>query len=75
MTLKFNIYAIYANLFMCRYRTTISVYIPHMNPLQPTISLEALVYLHFTLLAYAPEQKCISHLTCMSHCTNNVVYM
>ena len=30
---------------------------------------------NFTLLAYAPEQICLPHHTCMSHCTNVVLYM
>ena len=45
-------YATYANKNMCRYQATTSVYIPYTNSLQSTPSLPALVYLHFTLLAY-----------------------
>ena len=36
---------------------------------------EALVYMHFTLLTYAPEQICLPHCKCTSHCTTTVVYM
>ena len=65
----------YANYFMCRYHTTVSVCIPSINSMQSTLSPQALVYLHFILLAYAPEQICLSHCACTSHCTHNVVYM
>ena len=37
------------------YQTGISAYIPHINSLQSTMSLQAKVYIHFTLLAYAPD--------------------
>ena len=60
---------------MCRYQTTVSVYIPHMNSLQSTFSPQALVNLHFTLFTYVPEYICLPHQTCMSHCTSNIVYM
>ena len=48
--------AIYGNYFMCRYQTPMSVYIPHMNSMQSTMSPQALVYLPFKLLAYVPEK-------------------
>ena len=37
--------ATYANNFMCRYQTAMSVYMPHMNSMQSTI-LQVLVYIH-----------------------------
>ena len=62
------IYTVYANnkynsqmphitsYFMCKYETTMSVCMPHINSLQSTIWPDALVYIHFTLLAYAPNK-------------------
>ena len=35
----------------------------------------ALLYIHFTLSAYVPEQICLPYHICMSHCTNIVVFM
>ena len=35
----------------------------------------ALLYIYFTLLAYAPEQICLLHGTYMSHCTSSVGYI
>ena len=52
-----------------------SVYIPHMNSMQSIVQAGTLLYLHLTLLAYAPEQACLPHLICISHCTNAVAYM
>ena len=60
--------ATYVNYFMCRCETTMSVYIPHINAVEWTVQLEALLYIHFTLFAYAPEQIGLPHCTCMSHC-------
>ena len=48
--------ATYANQLMCRYQTTMSRHIPHMNSLQSTMSPHAPVYIHFTLPLYSPEQ-------------------
>ena len=50
MPLKYLIYVMYANYFMCRYETTMSVYMPHMNSLHSTIWPGALVYIHFTYM-------------------------
>ena len=36
---------------------------------------EALVYIHFTLLAYDPEQRCLLQCICTFHCTANDAYM
>ena len=36
------------------HETAMSVYIPHLNSIQSAISQQALVYTHFTLLAYTP---------------------
>ena len=52
-----------------------SEYVPHMNSLQPTMWSKALEYIHFTLLAYAAEHKCLPHHTCMSNYTSDIVYM
>ena len=60
--LKCHRYATYANYFMCWYETTISVCIPHVNLLQWTVWPGALLHTHFTLLAYAHQQICLSHL-------------
>ena len=75
MPLKSHTYATYANKFMCRYQITMLVCISHMNSMQPTMSWQALVYIHFTLLAYALEHICLPHKTYMSHYTSNIVYM
>ena len=45
-------YASYANYFMCRYQTTISVYMPHMNSMQSAVWPRTWLYIHFILLAY-----------------------
>ena len=42
--------------FMCRYEVSMSIYMPHMNSMESTMQPRVLVYIHFTLLAYAPEQ-------------------
>ena len=34
-----------------------------------------LVYIHFILLTYVPEQICLPHTICKSHCTTTVVYI
>ena len=60
------------NYFMCRYQTTFSGYIPHMNTLQSIIWPEALLYMYSTLLEYATEQICLPHCTYMSHCISTV---
>ena len=51
------------------------VYIPHTNSLKSIMWPKALVSIHFTLLAYAPEQICLPHCTYRSHCTSPVVYI
>ena len=38
-------------------------HIPHMMPLQSIISLQTLVYIYFTSLAYAPDEICLPHCT------------
>ena len=48
--------------------------LPHINSLLSTIQPEALPYIHLTLLAYVPQQICLPHLICMSHCNSTVVY-
>ena len=70
--LKCHIYAYY---FLCRYDTTMSVYILHISSLQSKLQPGALLEIHFTLFAYAPKQICLSHHTFMFHCINTVFYM
>ena len=70
---KCHIYDTYANYFMCRYETTVSVYILPSKLMQSTAWPETVITMHFILLAYAPEQICLSHGTCMSHHTATVV--
>ena len=48
MTLKYLRCATYAHDFMCTYETTILVNVLQMNSMQSTMSLQALVYIHFT---------------------------
>ena len=48
---------------------------PHMNSMQSTMSPQALVYIHFTLLTYAPEQICLLHCIYMSHYPTTLVYI
>ena len=50
MPLRCHKYATYANYFMNTYETTMLVYIPHMNSMQSTMSTQAVVYKHFTLM-------------------------
>ena len=57
----------YANYFMCTYKALSSVYILHMNSIQSIMWPKALIYINFTLLAYAPKQICMLHHICMSH--------
>ena len=52
-----------------------SVYIHCMSLLQSTSWPQALEYIHFTLLTYAPEQICLSLPICVSNCTNVVLFM
>ena len=54
---------------MYTYGTSISVHTPHMNSLHSIISPGTLIYIHMTLLAYAPEQTCLPHCIYMTHCT------
>ena len=46
-----------------------------MSSLQSIMWPGALVYIDFTLLAYAPEQICLPHCADMFHCTTSVVYI
>ena len=62
--------ATYTNYFISMYHITMSVYIPHMNLMQSLISPQTLAYIHVTIIAYAPEQICLSHHTWMSNGTN-----
>ena len=68
---------------MCQYETIMPVYITHMNSLQSTVQLGALLYIHLTLLAYTHTFHTIG--ICpwtnmpatlyMSHHINTVIYM
>ena len=46
-----------------------------MNTVQSPVWSGALLNIHFTQLAYAPEQICLPHHTFISHCTNTVLYV
>ena len=50
-------------------------YAPQMPHIQSPAWPGALLYIYFTLLAYAPEQICLPYLICMSHCIKTVLYM
>ena len=52
-----------------------SVYILQINSQQSTTWPETLVYIHFTLLVYDPEQLSLPHWTYMFHCTTPEVYI
>ena len=41
--------------------------------MQSTVQSRALLNIHFTVLAYAPEEICLPYLICMSYC-NNTIY-
>ena len=66
MPLKCHIYATHAIWFMCIYKTTMSVYISHMNLMQSIMLPEALVYIQSKLLTYATEQISMPHCTICS---------
>ena len=55
--------------FMYRYHTTT------LYQLTTIKNVTTHTGIHFTLLAYVPEQISLSHHTSMPHCPNNVVYM
>ena len=50
-------------------------YMSHINSLQSIVSPHSLVCIHFTLLAFVPDQMWLPHHKCMSHCTKNVFYI
>ena len=56
----------------CPHETAVSVYIPDMNIMIYTMSPQALVYIHFTLLTNAPEQICMPHCICIYCCITSV---
>ena len=57
------------------HETSLFVYIPQMDSIQYTVSPQALLCIHFTLLAYAREQICLPHIRFMFNCTTTVVYI
>ena len=65
----------YMQISLCWHEATMSGYMLHITSLQSTMLPTSLVYIHFTLLAYSPEQICLPHyiLTCMSHCPSIIV--
>ena len=67
---------IYANYFICRFQTTMwySIYSSYQLT-TIKMSPQALVYIHITLLAFVPEQICLSHHTSKLRCPNNVFHM
>ena len=54
----------YIGYFLYRYEATMSLYFPHMNSLQSAMSPQALLCIHFTLLAHVPKQIC--HICCLT---------
>ena len=46
------IYSTYENQFICTYETTMSLYIPHMNVMQSTLSPGPLLYIHWNMPWY-----------------------
>ena len=65
----------YARYFICRYDTTMSVYLPHKNSMQWTMWPWPLACIHSTWVIYAPEQVSWPHCTFVSHCSITVVYI
>ena len=58
---KYASWRSYIQISLCAHDTAISVSIHHIISLQSTMWQEALVYMYFTLLAYASEQICLPH--------------
>ena len=60
---------------MCRYQTTMSVFMPHINSMQSNYATANTGIHSHTLLVYIPEQICLQHCTYTSHCSSTVVYI
>ena len=58
MSLKCYVFATHANYFICRYQTTVFLYIPYMNSMQSTIWPQTLLYIHSHYWHMPPEQIC-----------------
>ena len=58
---------------MHRWDYYVSIYMQYINSVPSTMWPGALIYIYYTLLAYAPEQICLPYCTYMSHCTSNIV--
>ena len=71
---KCHIYATYANYFLCRYQTTMSVYIPHMYSCNQQCH-HKLWYTYISHFGTCQWKKYLSQHRCMSQYTNNVVYI
>ena len=51
-----------------------AIYVFDMGLLASIMSQGVLIYIHFTLLTFTPEQICLPHATCMSDFIAIVVY-
>ena len=69
------IYMPHLSITSCSHESTMLLHIPCMNSLQSTVQPGIMLYKHFTLLTYVPQQMFLSHQTCMSHCSNTLLYM
>ena len=65
--------AMYANEFICRYETTMSVYMPHLNSVQSIMLPDVLAYISYYW--YVSEQVSLPYYIYMSRCTATVVYI
>ena len=64
---------VHVQISLCAHHIATSVSTPHISSLQSTMSPGTMVYIHLTLLANAPEQKCLPHCAYVYHCTATVV--
>ena len=65
MALTCHIYAAYTNYFICAYKATMSVYIPHMNSMQTIMRPKALVNIHFNITDISSMNKYSPHTACI----------
>ena len=68
MSLKFHIYATYANYFMCSCQATISLYITHMSSMQSTVQPGMLLHIcvtftHVCMYVLYVLTKYVCHIT------------
>ena len=61
---------------MCRCERTISVHITHVNSLKSIMYVTTGTVIHtIHITGKCPEQICLPHKICISHCTLNTVYI